>query len=131
MFLQQSFWLVFSKFFVVGGFGFGVDMFSTYVFKDRLKLHKYLSNSLGFIIGMLFRYVINRIWTFQSDDPQIMEQFLKFSLIGLVGLGIVNFFLWIFNDRLNIKFYWAKVLAMLFFFAWNFTANYFWTFSMG
>jgi putative flippase GtrA len=131
MILSQAFWLVFLKFFTVGGFGFGVDMLTTYLFKDRLKLHKYLSNSLGFIIGMLFRYVANRLWTFQSENPDIHVELLKFTLIGLVGLGIVNFFLYIFNEKLGVKFYWAKVLAMLVFFAWNFTANYYWTFEMG
>ncbi len=131
MILSSGFWQVFFKFFTVGGLGFGVDMLSTFIFKDKLNLNKYLSNSIGFGIGMAFRYVANRIWTFESDDPQILLQFLKFMAIAVVGLGIVNFFLYIFNDRMKIKYYWAKSLAMCFFFAWNFTANYYWTFDMG
>ena len=121
--------LTFLKFITVGGFGFGFDILITYILKDRLNVHKYVSNTVGFILGIAFRYIFNRIWTFQSNDPEVAVQFLKFMSIGVVGLGIVTAVIYLLHDKLGMKFYPAKIIAMIVFMFWNFSANYFWTFA--
>ena len=107
-----------------------LDLVVTWLLKEKLKLWKYLANSIGFISGVFFRYFFNRIWTFESDDPQIAVQFFKFLLIGLIGLGLVNGIVYLLHDRLKMNFYFSKIVAMIIFMFWNFSANYFWTFEM-
>lgn len=60
MFLQ------FIKFCVVGGTGVVVDFGITFLFKEKLKLNKYIANSLGFMAAASTNYLLNRWWTFRS-----------------------------------------------------------------
>ena len=59
MFLQ------FIKFCVVGGTGVVVDFGITFLFKEKLKLNKYIANSLGFMAAASTNYLLNRWWTFR------------------------------------------------------------------
>lgn len=61
----------FIKFCVVGGSGVFVDFGVTYLCKEWLRLNKYLANSLGFLCASTSNYVLNRIWTFHNENPDI------------------------------------------------------------
>ena len=127
---MTSFWLIFFKFFTVGGLGFGIDMLSTWVLKEKMALAKFKSNTIGFIIGIIFRFFVNKLWTFQDTNPAWLKQMLQFGGIALVGLGIVNGIIYLLDERFKLlDFYKAKVIAMIVFMLWNFSANYLWTFA--
>ena len=64
----------FFKFCVVGGSGVFVDFGVTYLCKERLKLNKYVANSLGFLCASTSNYILNRIWTFQNENPDRSEE---------------------------------------------------------
>lgn len=123
--LLDKFW----RFIIVGGGGFYLDVGTTYLLLKVLKWPKYLSNSTGFLCGVTFNYWMNRIWTFSSTDPRILEQYMKFVVIGVVGLVIVNSVVYLLHSKNKWPFFWSKVLAMFVFMFWNFSANYFYTFS--
>ena len=80
----------FFKFCVVGGSGVFVDFGVTYLCKEWLKLNKYVANSLGFLCASTSNYILNRIWTFQNENPDITGQYLRFLGIAAVGLVINN-----------------------------------------
>lgn len=46
----------------------------TFLGKEKLRLNKYVANSLGFISAASTNYVLNRLWTFHSRDPQVAQQ---------------------------------------------------------
>jgi putative flippase GtrA len=126
---DPSFILKFLKFGVVGISGMAVDFGITSVFKELLKVKKYISNSIGFTLAASSNFVLNRVWTFNSNDPQVMVQYSKFVLIALVGLAINNVTIYIFTDRLfRLNFYLSKGIATLLVFFWNFGMNYLFTF---
>ena len=80
---MSTFWITFFKFFTVGGLGFGIDMLSTWIFKEKLQLKKFQANTIGFIIGVIFRFFVNKLWTFQNypwfnKDEHLLENFEKF-----------------------------------------------------
>ena len=54
----------FIKFCVVGASGMAVDFGITFLGKEKLRLNKYVANSLGFISAASTNYVLNRLWTF-------------------------------------------------------------------
>lgn len=127
---MSSFWLTFLKFFTVGGMGFGIDMLTTWILKEKLALKKFLANTIGFIIGIIFRFFMNKFWAFQDGNPAWFKQMLQFGSIALVGLGMVNGIIYLLDEKWKLlSFYRAKVVAMIFFMLWNFTANYLWTFA--
>ncbi|MCB0538225.1 MAG: GtrA family protein [Bacteroidetes bacterium] len=127
---MSAFWLTFSKFFVVGGLGFGIDVLTTFIFKEKLQLQKYTANSIGFFIGVTFRFFANKYWAFQNENPNWLWQMLQFGIIALIGLGIVNGVIFILHEKWKLmNFYPAKIVAMIVYMLWNFTANYLWTFG--
>lgn len=127
---MNPFWLKFLKFFTVGGFGFGLDMLSTWVLKEKLHLKKFQANTIGFGIGIVFRFFANKAWTFQDGNPEWLKQMAQFGLIALVGLGIVNGIIYLLDEKWKLlDFYKAKIAAMMVFMVWNFLANNYWTFA--
>ena len=67
----------FLKFCVVGGSGLFVDFGITYLCKEWLRLNKYAANSLGFLCASTTNYVLNRLWTFHNENPDIAGQPLR------------------------------------------------------
>ena len=125
----EDFIYKFIRFGLVGFSGIFVDFGTTYFLKEKLKVHKYLANSCGFLLATVSNYFLNRYWTFQSTDPRAFEQFGKFFAIALVGLLFNNLIIYILNDKLKINFYLSKGFAIAAVSIWNFFANYIYTFT--
>lgn len=126
---NQAFFVKLVKFGVVGFAGLIVDFTVTYICKEKLKIHKYVSSSLGFSIATATNYKLNRFWTFDSHDAATMTQFGKYFMICLVGLALSNILIYILNDKLKWNFYVAKACAIVIVSLWNFFANYLYTFT--
>lgn len=116
------------KFCVVGGSGVFVDFGVTYLCKEWLRMNKYVANSLGFLCAATTNYVLNRVWTFQNNDPDIAGQYLRFLGIALIGLGINTLTIWLLHRLLRMNFYAAKLIATGVVTFWNFFMNYFFNF---
>lgn len=128
-YLSRAFLLKFIKFGIVGFTGLFVDFGTTYICKEWLKIQKYIANSIGFTVAASSNYLLNRIWTFKSQDPNIALEYTEFLVISLIGLGINNLILWLILKRFKINFYLAKLFAIGVVTVWNFLANYFITFA--
>ena len=127
--LSQDLIYKFIRFGLVGFSGIFVDFGTTYLLKEKLKVHKYIANSCGFLLATVSNYLLNRYWTFQSTDPKAFEQFGKFFAIAIIGLIFNNLIIYILNDKLKINFYLSKVFAIAAVSIWNFFANYIYTFA--
>ena len=120
----------FIKFITVGFSGLIIDFSITYICKEKVLLNKYLSNSIGFIIAATSNYFLNRIWTFKSENPEILTELSAFFIISIIGLFINNSMLWVLNNNFRINFYLAKLGAIIITTFWNFFANYYLTFAI-
>ena len=118
----------FIKFGLVGATGLVIDFFITWLFKEKFHFNKYLSNALGFSVAVTNNYFLNSYFTFENNHP-ISVQFVSFIGIAIVGLGLNLFILYLFQTYTKLNFYWSKMMAIVFVFVWNFTANYFFTFK--
>jgi len=105
-----------------------IDFIITYISKEKLKIYKYISNSLGFIFAVSSNYYLNRIWTFDSNSPQIFKEYTSFFIISIIGLIINNIFLYLVHEKMGKQFYTSKFIAILLTSFWNFYANYYYTF---
>ena len=119
----------FMKFGLVGFTGLILDFGVTYLVKEKLRWNKYLANSLGFVIANTNNYILNRLWTFHSADPDIGWQFSKFLLVGLAGLLLNNLIVYLLTDKAKLNFYLSKFIAIVVVFVWNFLLNYLYTFT--
>ncbi|WP_257656630.1 GtrA family protein [Parapedobacter lycopersici] len=120
----------FLKFGLVGLSGVVVDFGVTWGCKEKLHLHKYVANSLGFMVATVSNYLLNKFWTFHAVGRDAMFiEFSKFFGIALVGLLINNLILYVVHEKLGLNFYLAKVFAIGMVAIWNFMGNYIYTFS--
>ena len=113
----------FLRFGIVGTTGMVIDFSITWLCREKLHFNKYIANTLGFSFAVINNFIWNRVWTFENKSLEWQPQFYKFLLIALMGLLLNNLLLYFFNEKKAIPFYWAKTLAIICVFVWNFTAN--------
>lgn len=126
---NQAYLFKFLKFGVVGFSGLFVDFGITYLTKEKLNIPKYVANAIGFISAATSNYFLNRVWTFESHNPEVMVEFTEFFVISIIGLGLNTLLLWLLVSRFKMNFYVAKVFAIGLVTIWNFLANAFITFN--
>lgn len=129
-FVIRGFLLKFLKFGVVGFSGLFIDFGLTYLFKEVLHVQKYVSNAIGFMMAASSNYFLNRIWTFQSTNPNIALEYTEFIVISLIGLVINTAILYLLVSKLKMNFYLSKVFAIAVVTLWNFFANLLITFAV-
>lgn len=119
----------FLKFGVVGFSGVIVDFGFTFLFRNILKINQYIANAIGFTLAASSNYILNRVWTFESNNPKVLIEFGEFFTIAIIGLGINSLILWFLVSKFKMKFYFAKVIAIGITTIWNFIANLLFTFN--
>ena len=119
--------LKFLKFIIVGFTGMVVDFSITILLKEKLKIHRYIANSAGFVLAASSNYLFNRLWTFESNNPKILVEYSTFFIISVIGLIINNLVIYLLEKKL--KFYFAKFIAIMVTSLWNFLANYYLNFT--
>jgi putative flippase GtrA len=119
----------FIKYGFVGASGVVVDYTVTFIFRDLFGINQFVSNAIGFAVAASINYVLNRKWTFRSDNPDITQEYIYFMVISMLGLLINSVVLWLCVTYLNWNFYFAKLVAIAFTTIWNFFANLLFTFK--
>lgn len=119
----------FIKFALVGTSGLVIDFGITFLLKEKISFNKYIANSTGFLFAVISNYFLNKYWTFQDLNPEIFSQAFKFVIIAIIGLLINNLVIFLLSHYKRWNFYVAKIFAIGIVVLWNFTANYFYTFS--
>lgn len=126
--MAETFWKI-IRFGITGISGMAIDFAITWICRDILKWNKYIANTIGLTVAVTSNFILNRTWTFESANPNWQAEFGRFLLFSLTGLVLNNLFIFIFNGRLKMNFYVAKLIATAFVFLWNFTANFFFNFK--
>lgn len=119
----------FLKFGIVGCSGMIIDFGTTYLCKEKLRINKFISNAIGFILAATSNYFLNRIWTFESNSTEIGTQYLQFMVVSIIGLGINSLVLYLLNEKMRWNFYLSKLFAIGITTIWNFFGNLLFTFA--
>lgn len=117
------------KFGIVGFLGLIVDFGITWLCKERLRMNKYVANTLGFSFAATNNFILNRLWTFHSADPEVYRQYFSFVAVALVGLVLNNLIIYFLSEKRQVHFYAAKAIAIVIVMLWNFSVNYLYTFG--
>ena len=118
----------FISFLIVGLSGILLDFGFTFICKEKVLLNKYLSNSIGFLISTISNYFLNRHFTFQSNNPDIVTEFYWYIGISIIALIIYNGIVWLGINKWKTNFYTAKLIGRVVFTFWNFFGHFFITF---
>jgi putative flippase GtrA len=102
------------------GLDFGVLAFLT----EIIRLHYLVSAALSFVLGTTTSYTLSILYIFdvRRYASRTIEYGL-FVLVGLIGLGLNELFLWTLTDVLGIHYLVSKIAAASLVFFWNFGAR--------
>ena len=108
----------------VGGFAFIVDAGGLFVLTEYAGIYYLLSATISFILGLVVNYLLSTAWIFKKSKLSTRwTEFLIYSVIGVVGLGLNTLFLWLFTDCLHIYYMLSKIITAALVMLWNFFAR--------
>jgi putative flippase GtrA len=106
---------------VVGGIAFLFDFGTLYLLTEYLKVYYLLSAAIAFMLGLTINYLLSIIWVFEKRTVKSKNlEFMIFGLIGLVGLGLNEFFMWFLTDILTFHYLFSKIISTFCVYFWNF-----------
>ena len=126
----------FAKFAMVGLLNTAIDFCIFYVLINYTYLNHEngivylaLAHIISFCVAVINSYILNKYWTFKSDDKDVTVQFSKFMGVSIVGLILSTAILTLLVTYADFNELVAKVAAIIIVLFWNYFANKFWTFK--
>lgn len=109
---------------IVGGIAFIADYGTLWFLTEYCHLHYLLSAAIAFILGLVINYVLSTKWVF-SDRKYKSKwiEFLFFTFIGIVGLGLNEILIFIVSHNLDKHYMIGKIISTIVVFFWNFLAR--------
>ena len=108
----------------VGGSAFMVDAGGLYVLTEYAGIYYLLSATISFIAGLVVNYLLSTSWIFRKSKlVNRWTEFVIYSAIGVVGLGMNALFLYVFTDCLHIYYMLSKIITAAMVMLWNFFAR--------
>jgi putative flippase GtrA len=96
-----------------GALTFLVNIVTYFIFEDLMGINYLISNILAWFFSVLFAYVTNRIWVFESKSPDILKEMSLFFggriFSGAVDTGLM----YIFIDVLMISDLISKIVVQV------------------
>lgn len=132
LFVRQIWVREFIKFCVVGLTCTVIDWGIYFVIKKftgwEIQELKQVMKALSFIGSVGVSYLLNRTWTFRSNDKQVFAQAVKFFSMAIIGLGLNNLFFYLSTGYLKLADIFGLIIATVLVMFWNFTVSRVWVF---
>lgn len=117
------------KFGVTGLLNTGVDYLVFTLLAVWLQVNIYLAQAISYAAGTLNSYVINRSWTFRSNERFFSPTMVKFLILNLCMLGLSVILIGYFTESIGLSKLIAKACTVLVTLAISFVINNFWVFK--
>ena len=112
------------KYGFVGGMAYCVDFGSLFFLTEFIKIHYLISAAIAFILGLVTNYALSIFWVFPKRTlANKRTEFLLFSIIGLIGLGLNEVIIWFFTEFIHYHYLISKIFSTVIVFFWNFIAR--------
>lgn len=109
------------KFGVVGGLAFVIDYGIMVLCKELLDFSILLSVALGFIVSVIFNYILSIAWVFNVDkEKDKKKNFILFILLSIVGLILTEIIMYVGTDIFRIHYLIVKIIATAIVMVFNF-----------
>ena len=102
------------RFSVVGLMSTGVNYACFVLLYKVLQLHYILSSSIGYIIGLLLGYILNKNWTFIKKVDIDKSYIFQYSIAQIMALVFCQALLFYLVEFLRFGPLWANVIALAF-----------------
>jgi dolichol-phosphate mannosyltransferase len=110
----------------VGGMGTLLNLFILFTSVEFFGLWYILGAAIAFIIVVTFNFILNKYWTFKDKKKRkniVVGQYLKYIVIGGIGMGINILSLYILVEYMNLWYIFAEILAIIVATLWNFEGS--------
>ncbi|MDO5860150.1 GtrA family protein [Methanobrevibacter sp.] len=98
---------------VFGAMTFFVNLISYFFFANILGINYLVSNAIAWFLSVLFAYVTNRTWVFESRSPDILKEMALF-FGGRIFSGVVDMVLmYTFIDVLVFNDFISKIVVQV------------------
>lgn len=120
---------LFFRFLTVGVFNtlFGYAVIFACMYLANLSPE--ISNLNGYVLGLIVSYVLNRTYTFKSEQ-QFFKEMLKFLIVFLVAYGANLMMLMVFIYKLHIHAGISQILAGVIYVITSFIMNKYYVFKV-
>lgn len=106
---------------LAGGVSFLLDFFLLYIFTAFFNFPYWISAAFGFTAGLVLNYLLSVHFIFTDHILNNRSaEFSVFALIGIIGLGFNEFFIWFFTAVCNNYYLISKIYTAVIVFFWNF-----------
>ena len=98
---------------VFGAFTFLVNIVTYFLFESVMGINYLVSNVLAWFFSVLFAYITNRTWVFESKSPEILKEMSLF-FGGRIFSGVVDTVLiYLFIDVLVLGNTFSKIVVQI------------------
>ncbi len=125
----MSFLIIIFKFSLSGAFGVLINFLITFILKDKLNFHKYISNTTGLSVALVVNFICNKFWTYNNYHTLIYDEIIKFIFVIIISIIFNHIIVYYLNSVKNVNFYYSKIFAVSVLFIWNFIMHTYYTFS--
>jgi len=109
----------FVKYIATGLTATGIEYLAFFILYQQTGMWYITSNSVAMTAGFLVSFFLNKYWSFKSRSD-IYRQFMLYSLLFIINLGISNGMMYMLSDLLYIIPSISKVMVMVLVAGWNF-----------
>ncbi len=116
------------KFSLVGVINTLIHYALFYLFYSVFGVYHLLASTIGFIAAVINSFILNKYWTFDSNSPQLVKQFVRFFSVSLIALLINLATMALLVEWWMIDPLIAQLAAIGFTLLVNFAGNKWWSF---
>lgn len=124
----------FLRYAIVGVLGTAVDLGTLYVLTEWSDIDPKTSFlfpvfvAIAFLAAVINNYILNRVWTFKSQDDNVSAQFFRFLVVSTGGFFLTQILMWLLVSIFGVWYLLAKAVTSMAILIWNFGLNKMWTF---
>ena len=114
----------------IGGLAYIVDFGSLFILTEFFNIYYLTSAAIAFTFGLIINFSLSIVWVF--NKRRLNNKWVEFAIyviIGIVGLGFNELFIWFFTGYLFFHYLVSKIISTVFIYLWNFFARKYILFS--
>lgn len=117
--------LQFFRYAFVGLWATLADWGVLFVLTEPLRVYHLVSAVFAFVVGLAVNFLLSKKFVFSGEEKQHSSstEFAVYAIIGIIGLGMTEFIMYVMTDKLNFYFMISKIIATGVVFVWNFAAR--------
>jgi putative flippase GtrA len=120
---SNHFMVQFIRYGFVAVVAFIIDFGLLIVFTKYLGIFYLLSSVMSFSISLVANYFLSVAWVFSHSDYKRSVEISAFIAIGLVGLVLNTFIIWLCTSVFGVYYLYSKLIAVAIVFFWSFAAR--------